>query len=932
MKRINSKDTEYKNTAAILERTAAEIRDEVIDPSLIAAAAERVWARIDASAVEQQTPVAQLSLTAPAERIEGCVDFQTLIPAYLNRDSDRDLKTELSQSRILLLEDHMRECIPCRKALKEARREQPATFAPRAARTPFAGRVSHGSAWRWGIAASIAICLMLIAWLVIERTSPFSETLRATVDAANGDVYRVAASANRTIGVGEVIQKGEKIRTAKSATAVVRLSDGSLIEMNERAELSLSESARGVTINLERGNVIVQAAKQRPRHLYVATNDCLVSVTGTIFSVNSGTKGSRVSVIEGEVRVDHRGDERVLHPGDQTTTAASIEPVPVRDEIAWSRDAERYVKLVGALTDLRRELDQKVLSPGVRYESRLLKMVPGETVLYAALPNVSAGLSESYRIMQERIKQNAALREWWEKEHRNESPESGPRLDRIMDSIRECGEYLGGEIVIAASMNEQGAPDGPLVLAELRDADGFRRFLVQHLKSLAGEGANSPSVHFVDDPRTAVVLSETEAGKSRHQVFVWIDRDVFAAAPKLDALRRLAAAKDTGGVSFEGTPFYARIAETYREGAGLIVAADLEKIVARVTREGAPASGGENRIEALRRLGLLDLKHFIAEHKTLDGKAQNRAVLSFNENSRGVSSWLAAPGPMGALEYISPDANLAAAFVFKQPVALVDDLLGVMETAVPSVREHLKQAEARLGVDVRRDFAAPLGGEFAFAVDGPLLPTPSWKIIIEVYDPARLQQTFEQLVEEINREAARHNQKGLRWERVDGGGGRVFYTLISVDTGLELHYAYANGYMIAAPSHALVDRALRFRESGYVLPRSARFISTLPADGNANFSAIFYHDLAPVIEPLTRQLGEGKDGSAQQQALRSLGEAAKSPSLAYAYARDNRIIFAADSRDGSPFGLSPASLFGLPGSFGIQHILEQGMDGNKTKR
>lgn len=923
MKRTNYKDTEYKNTAAIFERAAAEIRDEEIDPSVIAAAAGRVWARIDAAATEQQSPGVKLSLTAPAERIEGCADFQTLIPAYLGRD----LKTELSQSRILLLEDHVRECISCRKVLKEARAEQPATFAPR---TSFAGGVSHGAAWRWGIAASITICLMLIAWLVIERTSPFSETLRATVHAASGEVYRVATSENRTIGVGEEIQKGEKIRTAKSATAVVRLGDGSLIEMNERAELSLSESARGVTINLERGNVIVQAAKQRPRHLYVATNDCLVSVTGTIFSVNSGTKGSRISVIEGEVRVDHRGDERVLHPGDQTTTAESLDPVPVRDEIAWSRDAERYVKLVGALTELRRELDQKVPRPGVRYESRLLKMVPGETVLYAALPNVSAGLSESYRIMQERIKQNAALREWWEKEHRSETPENGPRLDRIMDSIRECGEYLGGEIVIAASMNEQGSPDGPLVLAELRDAEGFRRFLEQHLKTLAGEGANSPSVRFVDDPRTAPL--QVEAGKSRHEVFVWIDRDIFAAAPKLEALRRLAAAKDAGGVNFEGTPFYARIAETYREGAGLIVAADLEKIVASVTREGAPAAGGENRIEALRRLGLLDLKHFIAEHKTLDGRDQNRAVLSFNENSRGVASWLAAPGPMGALEYISPDANLAAAFVFKQPVALVDDLLGVMETAVPSVREHLKQVEARLGLDVRRDFAAPLGGEFAFAVDGPLLPTPSWKIIIEVYDPARLQQTFERLVEEINREAARHNQKGLHWERVDSGGGRVFYTLVSVDTGMELHYTYANGYMIAAPSRALVDRALRFRESGYVLPRSARFISTLPADGNANFSAIFYHDLAPVIEPLTRQLGEAKDGSAQQQALRSLGEAVKSPSLAYAYAGDNRIIFAADSRDGSPFGLSPASLFGLPGSFGIQHILEQGMHGNKTTR
>nr|MBA3714100.1 hypothetical protein [Pyrinomonadaceae bacterium] len=61
MKRTNYKDTEYKNTAAIFERAAAEIRDEEIDPSVIAAAAGRVWARIDAAATEQQSPGVKLS-------------------------------------------------------------------------------------------------------------------------------------------------------------------------------------------------------------------------------------------------------------------------------------------------------------------------------------------------------------------------------------------------------------------------------------------------------------------------------------------------------------------------------------------------------------------------------------------------------------------------------------------------------------------------------------------------------------------------------------------------------------------------------------------------------------------------------------------------------------------------------------------------------
>ena len=133
---------------------------------------------------------------------------------------------------------------------------------------------------------------------------------------------------------------------------------------------------------------------------------------------------------------------------------------------------------------------------------------------------------------------------------------------------------------------------------------------------------------------------------------------------------------------------------------------------------------------------------------------------------------------MGALEYVSPDANVATAFVVKEPTALVDDLLGFMETASPNLRQNLREMEAKQGLNIRDDFAAPLGGEFAFAIDGPILPTPSWKMVFEVYDQARLQQTFERVVEQLNQWAAREGKAGLQWERTDVGG-RTFYTLKS---------------------------------------------------------------------------------------------------------------------------------------------------------
>jgi hypothetical protein len=910
-------------TDTVLDRVTEAIRNEEIDHALVNNAAERVWSRLSA---ERASAVgADQSEAAQSELIEGCADFQTLIPAYL--------RGQLSGPRSLLLEDHTHECIPCRKALKQARTTRVAMSPSATGRQASLTGSSHAT-WRWAVAAVLVVGFALGAFTIFHRYSN-TGAARATLVEVNGPVYRVSDTESRALKVGEELARGEKIRTAKDAYAVVRLEDGSLVETKERSEFYVSENSDGVTVHLDRGNVIVQAAKQRERHLYVATPDSLVSVTGTIFSVNSGTKGSRVSVVEGEVHVNHAGTDRVLHPGDQTTTQASLELVPIKDEIAWSRQSEKYVKLLSGLASLREEVSRKVSQPEVRYSTRFLNLLPEGTVLYAALPNISVTLSESHRIMQERINQNPALRQWWESEQAKER--GGPRLGQMIGQIREFGEYLGDEIVVSAQMNEKGEPDNILVLGELKNSAGFRPYVEQQIKALNLLSKNGPKVRIIDDPiNTAAATaptpgtSEAKAGPPA-ELLIWIQNDFFAAAPKLEQLQRLQATTASPGANgFVNTPFYARINELYREGAGLVVAADLEKIIARAVRDGQNSPEESARIEGYRKLGLLDLRHFIVEQREKDGHTQSRASLIFAEGQQhGIASWLAAPGPMGALQYVSPDANVVSAFVVKEPTALVDDLLGFVETASPDLRKTLQEMEAKRGLNIRNDFAAPLGGEFAFAIDGPILPSPSWKMVFEVYDQARLQQTFERVVEQLNQWAAKEGKGGLRWERTEAGG-RTFYTLKSVDFGLEVHYAYADGYLVAAPSRALVDRALSYRESGYTLLSSPRFKAQLPADGNANFSALLYHDLAPLIEPLAQRMAKSKSlPEDQQQAIRAMGANAP-PTLAYAYAQGDRIVLASNT-DGGPFGLSPSSLLGLPNGFALQHIMHEAMDGKNAK-
>jgi hypothetical protein len=890
----------------IIENTTTELRNEQIDSAVVSEAAERVWTRLAAEAS------AEMRTDMPAsERIENCADFQSLIPAYLTGS--------LSEARSLLLVDHTHECIPCRKAMKDARSGRANRTAP-VRKAAVARRYSiQPVVLRWGIAAALVIGVGLVALPFLQRLIP-GGNLDATVQAAEGQVYQIADTRSALVTAGEKLQKGDRIRTAKNAHALVRLGDGSVIEMNDRAELSLSNNSLGTTIHLNRGAIVVEAAKQGKQHLFVETGDSHVSVTGTVFSVNSGTKGSRVSVIEGEVHLDHAGNESVLHGGEQATTNSAIAKIPVKDEVSWSRKAARYAERLAAFASLNKELG-KVQLPGVRNSTHLLDLMPENTIVYAALPNLTSTIVESHRIMQERINQNAALREWWEKER---GGQHGQNVDQVIDSIREFDDYLGDEIAVSVSMDEKGEPVAPLVLAELKNSNGFQQFVEQQIAKYAGKSEGRPAIRFVEDPLTTKA-TVTEPGKKVDELYVWIQNDLFAASPKLEQLQELAKVVRKGATSsFTGTAFHNRITQVYQEGAGLVVAANLERLIEKTQAERAKGAESEKQESALKQLGILNAKYFVLDQTNAGGKTHTQATVSFNEAQRGIPSWLADPGPMGSLEYVSPDANVVAGFVVRDPVKLVDDLLGVIETVSPELRKNLDKQQAEHGLDIRKDIAAPLGGEFAFAIDGPILPTPSWKLVFEVNDSAHLQATLERLVGEVNKEAAKYNKSGLVWDRADIEG-RSYYTLRSADFGVEVNYTYVNGYVVMGPSRAMVERSVRAQAQGYTLLRSQRFIAGLPADGKANFSAVFYHNLAPLVQPFAERLASssGNLPQEQQQAIKAMA-ADMPPTLAYAYAQGDSITFAANT-EGGPFGLSPATLLGAPNALEIQHVLSEGM-------
>ena len=94
----------------------------------------------------------------------------------------------------------------------------------------------------------------------------------------------------------------------------------------------------------------------------------------------------------------------------------------------------------------------------------------------------------------------------------------------------------------------------------------------------------------------------------------------------------------------------------------------------------------------------------------------------------------------------------------------------------------LNEVDAKLQISVRNDLMANLGGDFLIAFDGPALPTPAWKMVIEVNNPVALETSLERMTKAIDGEM--HDPKNhpvtIEGKAVDG---QQYYTIRDQVTG-----------------------------------------------------------------------------------------------------------------------------------------------------
>ena len=803
----------------------------------------------------------RLGLDASAQSIElqpieDCAGVQRLLGSYR--------AGSLPQARSLMIEAHLRDCGACLRHYRSGseaaldwslpKAKRPATFRPRA------------FGWALAPACALAVC----SFFVYRAYWQVPPGVRAEVQSIDGPAYRLSGSDNRPVAPGDKLAEGERLRTGGGAHAVLRLSDGSTVEVNERSLLGVGARGHNMTVSLDNGAVIVQAAHRDSGHLYIKTPDCRLAVTGTVFSVDSGIKGSRVAVLQGSVKMIHASLDTTMHAGDQLATYDNVDPAPMQDQIAqqisWSQDRAKYLPLLAQFAILQHRLEA-VPFPQPRYTSNFLQHVPADTLLYISIPNLGDYLSQANSVFQDQLKQSPVLQQWWERGHAAKSTDPSSDLNSMVDKLHQMSQYLGDEVVVVGV--KQGDKPGFAVLADVQKSglDDFLRSQVQASESKA-------NLTILDEAALAAApLSQNQNGG-----YALIGQHQAIFSNSIATLKEVHAQLSAAPSGFAAGAFGQQIAAAYSRGAGVILAADLHQMMAAHATHTGQAVVDSSGIDGV--------QYLIAEHRELNGLPANHLNLQFSGTRQRVASWLAAPAPLGSLDFVTPNAALVVAALSKDPKAIADDLLA-MAVSDENKQDGLADLEAKLQVNFRDDLAANLGGDFLLSLDGPVLPTPSWKAVIEVRNPEQLESTLERLAQSVSSQSNGKHSVVIQPSDIDS---QRFYAIVDQTIGRTVaNYTFAEGYMIVAPDRALLIQALQTQASGDSLAHSAAFKASLPKDENENYSAIAYQNLNPVLSPLLSQLhGE------TAQAIQQLAADAR-PTTICAWGRESRIEAASDS-------------------------------------
>lgn len=733
-----------------LESALLGMRQEAVDAETLDAARARVLEKVTNAAVS------------------GCGEFRPDLRAYM--------AGTLSGGRRLLLEDHISRCPACRASIADMKGERRVIAMPH----------RSSSSWRqWGSVAAAAALVLSVLYLGRDSIDAWMAPggPRATVVSASGGLYAVPGGA---LDAGAAIGEKALIRTSPGAHAVLRLPDGSTVDVNERTEMFVTAAWSGQAIHLQRGDVIVQAAKQRRGRLRVLTRDSIASVKGTVFAVSAGMAGSVVSVVEGSVAVNQPGRELMLSPGQQAASHPALAN-SVAEAVSWSPEADEYLQLLGSFAKIGQQMAE---FPGaVRTSSALLPYLPDGAFIYGAIPNPGGNIGQALAAAEQQASENAVFRAWW-------VSDTGLELRRIVHQVQSVSSLLGDEVVF--SVAAAGTRDEvPMVIARVQPDQGSA--LADALDAFFAQAGESARPYSVSDG--LLVVSDSPSH------LAWAVNHLGQGA---------------------SSPFATAVADRYRRGAGWLIGVDAAPVIEMASKDDAPP---------IELAGMAGVKHLFLEQRSPAGAEEHEVTLMFGGARSGMASWLADGGSGGAAEYLPADALAAGYVSMRQPGQLFQEFTGLMTKERTSFAGDLTEVEQKLGAGFIANLTAALGTEAAFALHGFSVTGPRWVLVALTNDSTVIDSSLGTLVDTFNAELGPGEQDKRSVLTQESSGGRVWHIMKAANLPFGLTWTYDGGYMIVASDRATAERAIATRNSGSALVWSPAFQGQLPASSAIHPSA-----------------------------------------------------------------------------------------------
>ncbi len=518
-----------------------------------------------------------------------------------------------------------------------------------------------------------------------------------------------------------------------------------------------------------------------------------------------------------------------------THPAASAPQAPTHTAVA-SPDAELSTELKkypGLLEEFGRLLDklrQDVPSPTPRSESHLLPLLPESTVVYGAAPNYGNTVNHSLAVLRKELQDSPVLKSWWTT---GSFAASAPKFESTLDKISQLYDYLGNETVLSVASSKEPLTSlqqkssafitqktpGILLVAEVRKP-GLDVFL-RHWLAESTEAKSKPGVR-IFNPEELATAKDLPASDQHLEILA--RPDYVAAAFDLATLRSFNASAKTPSTALATSAFGQRVSSAYSGGLTILGAADLHTLIQKI-----PFPKKEDQ-QTFERSGFADLEYASMRRGSVDGQESTDGQLTFSAPRHGAAAWLASPGSLGSLDFVSPNANFAMAMRLTSLSQILDDVYAIAGPANANSFAAIAGGEKALNLSLKKDLLDLLGEDLTLEMDRTFPPPAAWKVIVRVKDTEHFQKTLNTLLTVTHMVAQPAENSGVKYNTIPIPG----------QNPMDIAYAFADNYLVVASNADGLLEALRLHGSPDSLAKSPKYLASLAKGSSPDASAVLY--------------------------------------------------------------------------------------------